>query len=137
MRGEVEAARPVWAEIDLGAVTHNIGLIRKRAGRPVRMIVPVKANAYGHGAVAVACHLEHMGVDAVATANIDEAIELRTAGVQLPILMYASHLPEATSRLLAHGLTPTISDSAGLDAAAGAAGGEPVAVHLEVDSGFG
>ena len=137
MTGEVESARPVWAEIDLSAVTHNIGLIRERAGRPVRLIVPIKANAYGHGAVAVACHLERIGVDAVATANIDEAIELRKAGLQLPILMYASHLPEATSRLLAHGLTPTIADSAALDAAAGAAGGQPVAVHVEVDSGFG
>src|SRR3954465_15944725 len=98
MRGEVDGARPVSAEIDLGAVTHNIGLIRKRAGRSVRLIVPVKANASGPGAGAVLGHLEHMGVDAVATANIYCAIELRTAGVRLPILMYASHLPQATSR---------------------------------------
>ena len=134
---DAEAARPVWAEIDLGAITHNIALIRERAGRPVRLIVPVKANAYGHGVVAVGRHLEQIGVDAVATANIDEAIELRTAGVRLPILMYASQLPAATSRLLAHGLTPTIADRAGLEAAAAAAGEEPVAVHVEVDAGFG
>lgn len=51
--------------------------------------------------------------------------------------MYASQLPEATSRLLAHGLTPTIADRAGLEAAAGAAGAKPVAVHVEVDAGFG
>jgi alanine racemase len=135
--GEVDAARPIWAEIEFGAITHNIELIRERAGRPVRLIVPVKANAYGHGAVAVARHLEQIGVDAVATANVDEAIELRAAGVRLPILMYASQLPAATSRLLAHGLTPTIADRAGLEAAAAAAGEEPVAVHVEVDAGFG
>ena len=137
MTGEVDAARPIWAEIELGAITHNIGRIRERAGRPVRLIVPVKANAYGHGAVAVGRHLEQIGVDAIATANIDEAIELRTAGVRLPILMYASQLPAATSRLVAHGLTPTIADRAGLAAAAAAAREEPVAVHVEVDAGFG
>jgi alanine racemase len=137
MTGEVDGARPVWAEIDLGAITHNIGVIRERAGRVVRLIVPVKANAYGHGAIAVARHLEQIGVDGIATANADEAIEIRTAGVRLPILMYASNLPAATPRLLAHGLTPTIADRAGLEAAAAAAGDEPVAVHVEVDSGFG
>jgi len=137
MTGEVDAARPVWAEVDLGAITHNIDRIRERAGRAVRLIVPVKANAYGHGAIAVATHLEQIGVDAIATANVDEAIEIRTAGVRVPILMYASQLPVATSRLLAHDLTPTIADRAGLEAAAAAAGDEPVAVHVEVDSGFG
>ncbi|MCU1390050.1 MAG: Alanine racemase [Ilumatobacteraceae bacterium] len=137
MTGHADDGRPVWAEIDLGAVTHNIDLIRQRAGRPVRVIVPVKANAYGHGSVAMGRHLERIGVDGLATANIDEAIELRTAGVRLPILMYASNLPAATSTLLAHGLTPTIADRAGLEAAVAAAGGEPVAVHVEVDAGFG
>jgi len=87
MTGEVDAARPVWAEVDLGAITHNIDRIRERAGRAVRLIVPVKANAYGHGAIAVATHLEQIGVDAIATANVDEAIEIRTAGVRVPILM--------------------------------------------------
>jgi alanine racemase len=120
MTGDVDAARPVWGEIDLGAITHNVGVIRERAGRPVRLIVPVKANAYGHGAVAVARHLEEIGVDGIATANADEAIEIRTAGVRLPILMYASNLPSATPRLLANGLTPTIADRAGLEAAAAA-----------------
>lgn len=137
MTGELDAARPVWAEIELGAITHNIARIRERAGRPVRLIVPVKADAYGHGAGAVARHLAQIGVDALATANVDEAIELRSAGVRLPILMYASQLPVATSTLLAHGLTPTITDRAGLEAAAAAAGDEPVAVHVEVDAGFG
>ena len=137
MTGDVDAARPVWGEIDLGAITHNVGVIRERAGRPVRLIVPVKANAYGHGAVAVARHLEEIGVDGIATANADEAIEIRTAGVRLPILMYASNLPSATPRLLANGLTPTIADRAGLEAAAAAGDDEPVAVHVEVDSGFG
>jgi alanine racemase len=137
MTGAVDEARPVWAEIELAAIAHNIVRIRERAGRPVRLIVPVKADAYGHGAVVVGKHLEQIGVDAIATANVDEAIALRTAGIRLPILMYASQLPAATSHLLAHGLTPTVADRAGLEAAAAAAGEEPVAVHVEVDAGFG
>jgi alanine racemase len=56
-------ARPIWAEVDLGAITHNVALIRERAGRPVKLLVPVKANAYGHGAAAVGKHLEPIGVD--------------------------------------------------------------------------
>ncbi len=130
-------ARPVWAEIDVGAITHNIGLIRQCAGRPVKLIVPVKANAYGHGAVVVARHLEAIGVDAVATANFHEAVELRAAGVQMPIVMYASHVPEATSRLLEYGLTPTITNRVGLDAAAAASKGGPIDVHVEIDAGLG
>jgi alanine racemase len=130
-------ARPVWAEVELGAISHNLDLLRTRAGRPVRMIVPVKANAYGHGAAEVAPCLERLGVDALATANADEAVGLRARGVRLPILMYGSQLPGGVSFLLSHGLTPTIYDRNGLDAAAAAAGDQPVAVHVKVDAGFG
>jgi alanine racemase len=132
------AARPVWAEIDLDAITHNIDVIRERVKRPVRFIVPIKANAYGHGAVAVSRHLETIGIDAVATANIEEAIEVRASGVTIPIVMYASHLPEATEQLVAHGLTPTIADVDGLRAAAAVGSAHrPVRAHVEVDAGFG
>jgi alanine racemase len=131
------ATRPVLATIDLGAISHNIELIRERAQRPVRLIVPVKANAYGHGVESVGLHLERLGVDALATANVTEALSLRRAGARLPILMYASQLPAGIPYLLEHDLTPTIADRAGLEAAAAASGGAPVAVHVEVDGGFG
>lgn len=137
MTGAEALARPIAAEVDLAAIAHNVELIRARAGRPVRLIVPVKANAYGHGVEAVGLRLERLGVDALATANVEEALALRRAGLRAPILMYASQLPPAIPFLLGHGLTPTIADRAGLDAAAAAAGGAPVAVHVEVDIGFG
>jgi alanine racemase len=103
----------------------------------VRVIVPVKANAYGHGVVEVTRELERIGVDGVATANAEEAIKLRSAGIELPILMYGSPLPGGIPFLLGHRLTPTVYDRAGLDAAAHAAGDHPVAVHVKVDAGFG
>ena len=63
-------ARPVWGEIDLAAITHNVALLRGRAGRPVKILAPVKANAYGHGMAAVSLHLQKLGVEALARANL-------------------------------------------------------------------
>jgi alanine racemase len=132
-------ARPVWGEIDLGAVTHNLGRLRERAGRPVKVIAPVKANAYGHGVTAIGLHLERAGVDGLATANLDDALAIRAAGVELPILMYGSQLPEGFGVLLENGLTPTVYSSAGVEALAALAEGaeRPVDVHLKVDCGLG
>ena len=86
-------ARPTWAEVDLDAITHNIALIRERAGRPIKLLVPVKANAYGHGVAAVGMHLESLGVEGLATANVDDAVAVRRAGATLPILLYGAQLP--------------------------------------------
>jgi alanine racemase len=127
-----EAARPVWAEIDLGAVTHNVELLRSSAGRPVKILAPVKANAYGHGVERIGLHLQDLGVEGLATANIDHAIAARAAGVTIPILLYGSQLPEGIDLLLEHGLTPTIYSEAGLRSVSG----RDVAVHVKVDAGL-
>ena len=74
-------ARPVWGEIDLGAIAHNVNLLRQKAGRPVKILAPVKANAYGHGMAAVSLHLQGLGVEGLATANFDDAVAARNAGV--------------------------------------------------------
>ncbi len=134
-----DAARPVWAEIDLDAITHNIALIRSRTRPGVRLLVPVKANAYGHGVVEVGRHLERLGVDGLATANVDDALALRQAGVILPIVIYGAQLPGGNAFLIANGLTPSIYDAAGLEAVAAVAAttGSVVDVHLKVDAGMG
>jgi alanine racemase len=132
-------ARPIWAEIDLAAISRNIALIRTRVGRPVRIIAPVKANAYGHGVVAVGRHLETLGVDGLATANLDDAVALRQGGVQLRILLYGSQLPGGLPVLLEHGLTPTVYARESVQALAALAKttGRIVDVHLKVDGGLG
>jgi alanine racemase len=132
-------ARPVWAEIDLDAITHNLGRLRERAARPVKVIAPVKANAYGHGVTAVGLHLEGLGVDGLATANLDDALAMRAAGVGIPILMYGSQLPDGTGVLLENRLTPTVYSSAGVEALAKLAerAARPVDVHVKVDCGLG
>ncbi len=132
-------ARPLWAEIDLGAITHNIGLLRARAGRPVKFIATVKANAYGHGIEATAKHLERLGVEGLATANLDDALAVRRAGVSIPILMYGSQLPGGHGLLLEHKLTPSVYSSESLHALAALAdrADRPLDVHVKVDSGLG
>jgi alanine racemase len=132
-------ARPVWGEVDLGAISHNLERLRERAGRPVKVVAPVKAGGYGHGVVPVGLHLERLGVDGLATANLDDALALRDAGVDLPILMYGSQLPEGFGMLLDNRLTPSVYSSAGVQALAGVAEGaeRPVDVHVKVDCGLG
>ena len=132
-------ARPTWASIDLGAITHNIALIRERAGRPVKLLVPVKANAYGHGAAIVGRHLETLGVDGLATANVDDAVAIRGAGATLPILLYGAQLPSGNRYLLEHDLTPSVYSVESLRSisALAADSGRVVNVHIKVDAGMG
>lgn len=132
-------ARPMWAEVDLGAITHNIALIRERAGRPVKLLVPVKANAYGHGAAVVGRHLESLGVDGLATANVDDAVAIRRAGATLPILLYGAQLPAGNHYLLQHDLTPTVYSSESLRSISDLAvdAGRTINVHIKVDAGMG
>ena len=78
-------ARPNQAQLDLAALRHNLGIARNLAG-PARVMAVVKANAYGHGARAIAHALE-AGVDALAVACIEEALELREAGITAPVLL--------------------------------------------------
>jgi alanine racemase len=132
-------ARPTWAEIDLSAITHNIAVIRERAGRPVKLLVPVKANAYGHGAAVVGRHLEALGVEGLATANVDDAVAIRRAGATLPILLYGAQLPSGNRYLLHHDLTPTVYsvDSLRSISALAAESGLIINVHIKVDAGMG
>ncbi len=129
-------ARPVWAEVSLDAITRNLAAIRRLAGRPVKVIATVKANAYGHGAAVVGLHLQALGVDALATANLDDALEMRRAGVTARIVMFASNLPGGVQTLLDYNLTPTVQDlqtAAAISRTATA----PVNVHVKVDAGLG
>ena len=132
-------ARPTWAEVDLDAITHNVALIRQRAGRAVKLLVPVKANAYGHGVAVVGMHLESLGVDGLATANVDDAVAVRRAGATLPILLYGAQLPSGNQYVLQHDLTPTVYSADSLQSISGLAtdSGRVVNVHIKVDAGMG
>lgn len=90
--------RPVWAEIDLGAIAHNLRQIKKLLAPVTKLCVVVKANAYGHGAVAVANTADEAGADFLAVAVLGEALELRNAGITTPILVLGP-IPSAHARL--------------------------------------
>ena len=130
--------RPTWAEIDLLALSANLRAIRTRVGaRPVLAVV--KANAYGHGAAGVARALERDGVEILGVALPEEGIELRRAGVSVPILVLGGFTPGQAEAVLQHRLVPAIYRSDQVEALSRAAAGRGVqaAVHLKVDTGMG
>lgn len=128
-----------WAEIDLGALVRNLRAIRARVGGR-RVVAVVKANAYGHGAVPVARALAADGCDAFAVISLDEAEELRDAGVRQPILVLGGLLePGEAHTALAREVTPVVSrvEALGWLAAAAARAGRPAPFHLKLDTGMG
>ncbi|MCA8981718.1 MAG: alanine racemase [Planctomycetes bacterium] len=132
-------ANRVWAEIDLDALTHNLRVIRRHAGPGVRLMLVVKADAYGHGAVAVAHHAVRCGVTALGVGTSHEALELRAAGLRVPILVLGTILQEESAALLRHGVEIGIHASdrvAQLDRL-GRRLRLKARVHLNVDTGMG
>ena len=128
-------ARPNQARLDLAALRHNVGVARALAPQSKVMAV-VKANAYGHGAVTIATELDGL-VDALAVACIEEAVELRDAGVSAPILLLegvfeASEL--ATAAQL--GFWVSIDNEWQLQWLEDAIVPEPVHCWLKVDTGM-
>lgn len=130
--------RPTRAVVDLDAIAANFALLGERAGR-AEVIPVVKANAYGHGAVAVARRLSREGARRFAVALAEEGVELREAGIEEEILLLSSGDPGALDELLARRLTPTVHDvlQARELSAAAASLPRPIAVHLKVDTGMG
>lgn len=136
-------ARMAWLEVDLDALRANLATLRGAAGAGVRVEPVVKADAYGHGAVPVARALEAAGADGLSVATLDEAIELRDAGVTLPLLVLypvpAAWLGEAARLRIAVALGAGESASEALASARAAAGTGAAAleVHVEVETGLG
>ncbi|MBQ9459678.1 MAG: alanine racemase [Oscillospiraceae bacterium] len=131
--------RRTWAEIDLDALAHNLAVIREQVGEGVKLLGVVKADAYGHGAVPVARKLEQLGAAYLAVSNIDEAAELRDAGIALPILMLGFTPAEQAERIVRIGMTqavPNLEIARAYDEAAARAG-QPMKVHIKLDTGMG
>jgi alanine racemase len=129
--------RPVWAEIDLDALAHNVRLLKSRANGAALLAV-VKANAYGHGAVAVARAALASGADRLGVICVDEGEQLRRAGITAPILIMG-HTPEEEAQRLADlSLTPSVvSREMALSLARVASERAiEVPVHLKVDTGL-
>lgn len=131
--------RRTWAEINLDHLTHNLGVIRRQVGEGVKLLGVVKADAYGHGAVRVARHLQSIGADYLAVSSIDECDELRRNGVTLPILMLGYTPADQGERILRLDMTQAVQN---LDIArafdeAAARVGKKMRVHVKLDTGMG
>jgi alanine racemase len=125
--------------VNLEALRHNLRVVRRHAGS-ARVWAVLKADAYGHGAPAVARTLERAKVDGFCVALLEEGVELREAGIKAPILVMGGHYGNAHDELIARDLTPVVHDIEQLHAFArlvrSGAASSPVRVHLKVDTGM-
>ncbi|MCA1958285.1 MAG: alanine racemase, partial [Nitrospira sp.] len=130
---------PTSATVDLTALTHNLTQFRNRLPSGCSMMAVIKADAYGHGAVETARTLIRHGVSHVAVVSIEEGLILRHAGITQSIVVLGPLFHEQVGDLLAHRLTPVVSDIAVLPVLAKAASSFPVPypIHLKVETGMG
>ncbi len=135
--------RPVWAEISLSAIRHNLRLVRRSIGRKRKVLAVVKANAYGLGAVPISKALSRLGVDMFGVTCSQEGIELREAGIREPILLLGGFWEGEEQRIFEYKLTPAVTRLEQLkllERAAAKCNGRKVRkripFHLKIDSGM-
>ena len=120
-----------WAEVDLGAVRHNVRALGRRAGVPLMAVV--KADAYGHGAVPVARAALEAGADSLAVVTAEEGAELRAAGINAPVLVFTDLPQDGLLVARRHGLAVTAHS---IESARRIAAVPDLAGHLKVDTGM-
>jgi alanine racemase len=129
----------IQAEIDLDAVATNTRELRRVTRPEARLLVAVKANAYGHGLVAVARQALGSGADALGVARMPEALLLRDAGIDAPVLIFGFTPPSDVEALVRHDLIQTVyalETARAYSERIGKSGGR-LKVHLKVDTGMG
>ncbi len=127
-----------WAEISQPNLLHNYRAIRAALPEGCRFLAVVKADAYGHGALAVAWLMQQAGADYLAVSCLDEALELRRGGVSMPILILGHTPHEYTETLIDYDITQTVSAYAKAALYSEAAGklGRTLKIHLKLDTGM-
>lgn len=131
--------RPTVAEIDLDAMTHNVNLLKERAANKVDIMAVVKADAYAHGVIPVVKHLRSIGISYFAVGFLEEALQIRNAGVMDPILVLG-YTPRAGIELaFKNDITLTIFSLETLDYIdeVGERLQKKIKVHVKVDTGMG
>ena len=121
-----------WAEVDLGAVRHNVRALKSRAAG-ARLMAVVKADAYGHGAVPVARAVLDAGADSLAVVTVEEGAELRRAGIAAPILVFTDLLPDKLRLAEGHDLVVTAHSVASAKRIVARPG---LQAHLKVNTGM-
>ncbi len=140
--GEVEPTR-AWAEIDLDAMASNLALVRDALDDRTKLLLVAKADAYGHGAVAIAHHAIRCGVDAIGVTTACEALELRRAGIRARIVVLGPIDAEEAPAVIRANVEFCVPSEAFVRSVARAAEGSehdperPARVHAKVDTGMG
>ncbi len=127
----------VYAKIDLDAIEHNIDIIKEKLGGKQKLLLVVKADAYGHGAVELAREFENKA-DYFGVAEINEAVELRKNGITKPILILGFTAPAHFAAAIEYGITLTMFQPEMLRALSETAVklGKTAKVHFAVDTGM-
>jgi alanine racemase len=125
--------RPTFARVDLAAIRHNV---RALMPSTAQLMAVVKADAYGHGDVAVGRAALDAGATWLGVALVEEGAALRAAGIDAPILVLSELPPGSEREALAAGLTPTLYSVAGLGRLAAAGAHDGLGVHVKVDTGM-
>lgn len=126
-----------WAEVDLDAVVHNFMAARNHLPKTMKLAATIKANGYGHGAVRLAKLLEGKA-DYFALAAMDEAVQLRQAGIRTPLLVLGPVQPADYVRAAKHQVTLTVSslEEAKAISACAESCGKTIKVHFALDTGM-
>lgn len=134
-----DAVRPTRAEVNLEALRHNLRVVARHAGA-AKVWAVLKADGYGHGAAAVARTLERAGAHGFCVALLEEAVELREAGIRAPILVMGGYYGTAHDEVLARDLVPVVYDIGHVEGFArlvrGGHARGPIDVHLKIDTGM-
>src|SRR5689334_13242778 len=131
-----EAVRPTRAEINLANLRHNLRVMQRAAGG-AQVWAVLKADGYGHGSKAVARTLERAGASGVCVALLEEAVELREAGIRLPILVMGGYYRRAWGELVRHDLQAVIHEPSQVQALSEEvrySEAEPAKIHLKIDT---
>jgi alanine racemase len=131
--------RQTWVEIDLGAVANNYRVLREHLSPSTKMMVAVKANAYGHGIVEISKKLIECGADYLGVACLDEALVLRKNSIKNPVLMLGAYLKGDVEAIIKNDVTATVTDldlARHLDLCAGRLK-KKAKVHVKIDTGMG
>lgn len=130
--------RAVRLQIDWQAIAGNVRLLRRAYGPDVQIMAPVKANGYGHGAIQAANTVLQSGADRLAVAMVDEAMELRAAGICAPILILGASTAGAVQEAVRHDVAMALQcpQQAGEMRRAAQKMGKPALAHIQIDTGM-
>lgn len=136
---DIKYQRPTYAEIDIRALVHNLNEAKRLAGSKSQILAVVKADAYGHGAVTISEALVRNGIQYLGTALVEEAIELRDAGIKIPIIVLGGIFEEQIPKIAEYDLLPVVYQEGFLKAIANEARkrNKKINIHIKIDTGMG